>query len=418
MSRSARANGQTAPADGASAVTPPRVGFSAWPKIGALSSQRSLRPASASAPSRPEAPATTIAGPPAAAPSTFGGRGAATDVQNSYAERTAAREGQAWAKASQVPQHDTLLVHAWAWAVTMYPATALTVWLRRVDPIAGAYEFWVPGDAIMGDYPDRRLFEEVRARRRQPTVAERFAGRIRAVTHEGTPVEIAGGDIQLPPEPATAPTPYTNGAGAPWSQPYGQPPWWGPYSAPPYGAPPYGGPNTYGMPPWPYPWPVPSANPPPPAAIQHDPAMVEMWRSLVELFKSPAHADAARDQSAMQLKLLEMFLDRVGKPPSGANGSVVETLSVLEKAMGLFERLRGDGDKEGVSIVDAGQGVKLVTEGKKVNEGLSTMVSVTSAATGALEKIGQALTTRKGGAADTAAPRALKPVATAPAKAT
>lgn len=300
--------------------------------------------------------------------------GTAAAGSNAYAARTAWREDFRFRRAKDVPQGETLLVHAWAWAVTQYPPQGMTIWLHRTEPTAGSYEFFITGDAVLGDFPDRRLYEEVRKRRRQPTIAEHFSGRIRAVSHDGSVIEIAGGHIELPPEPTQQSTPWGQppapGQGAPYGPtgPMGSPPpgwgggWGGPPSpwsgAPSWPASPWGAP----MPPWmmPPPWWAQHAQPAPPqppAAVQNNPDLLSMWNAM--------HAQMQPLQDA-QAQLMKELMTRAfaatapaatvaaqaGKPPELIDQ--VRTLGALadalDKIRGPAPAAAGAGERRGIHI--------------------------------------------------------------------
>jgi hypothetical protein len=229
---------------------------------------------------------------------------------NSYAERTRRREDVRFARAKEVPQGENLLVHAWTWAIQQYPPEGLTIWLHRTEPLTGSYEFFIPGHAVVGEFPDRRLYEEAQRRRRQPNIAEHFFGRVKALSHDGTHMQIACGHIELPPEPAAAPWDGNVYRGVSSGQPSGPPvpppygsygsPWGG--GSPPSwtGAPPHGGSSPWwsgAMPPWiagpPPAWWMqamqamqaqhaqPQPPPPPPAAVQNNPDLLSMWNAML-----------------------------------------------------------------------------------------------------------------------------------------
>jgi hypothetical protein len=318
------------------------------------------------------------------------GHGAA--ASNAYAEMMRTRD--AWKQRTQkhVPQVDTQLVHAWAWAVTRYPPQALTVWLQRTAPAQGAYLIYLDGAQLMnGDHPDRAVYEAVRRNRRQPTIAETFFARIRGLSETGQVIEVGCGEIQLPPEPSAQPQP-----GYAQPPPYGPPPWGGPppgYPPSPYGMPPYGPPggmypSPYGygaMPPPPWWWnaaPIvgplgaaPAQAAAAPAAIQHDPGLMVLWESIRDSTKG-----MTQSQSELVSKLLERALLVPPAPAAQATGtaSIKETFSVLESAVGLVDKLRGSSEtgSEGIKVHDV-NGAKIVESSPgKIDSNTSMLLSL------------------------------------------
>ena len=225
------------------------------PVVVASSPPAATPPAAAAPPSTELEPAAARprqwAPPSAASPGWEPPPANASHASNAYDQKLRERADREWNKAKDVAQGETLLVHQWAWAVTQYPPQGMMVWLFRTDPVRDQYEIHLDGQSLIGDWPDKKLFEEVRRQRRQPQIPERFFGRIRARLPDGTMVEIASGEIHLPPEPQSASAggwapPPAWGAPPPYGAPYGAPP----YGAPPFGAPPYGyGAPPYGAPP-------------------------------------------------------------------------------------------------------------------------------------------------------------------------
>jgi hypothetical protein len=273
-----------------------------------------------------------------------------------------AREHERWAKSKNVPAAEVLLVHAWAHAVTQYPAHALTLWLTRTSPPQNPYEFFIAGEELAGDpFPDRKCYEVARSKRRQPTIAEGFSGRIRGMTHEGQVYDCGYGEIHFPPDERAAPAPVW-GQGAP-------PPGWGPGHSPGYGAPPgygppgyyppspyyppppgYGAPAGYGgaPPPWAHAyggWPAPPPAPAPPAHIAADPSLLEIWKLAQEANTSAARIsqDAQSRAAEAQTQLMQTLLQRVLAPPAApaAAGGMKETFGMLGDAISLLDKLRG-----------------------------------------------------------------------------
>jgi hypothetical protein len=278
------------------------------------------------------------------------------------------REARNWASRRDVVSPERMLVHAWTWALQTYPPAALTVWLQRTTPATDPYSFYIDGDTLSGEHADRRLYDAVRARRRQPKVAESFFGRIEGRASNGTSQQVATGIIDLPPEPETRASTWSdpqNGA-PPWGAPpgyAGAPPWGYP---PPYGmAPPWGGPSGYmGGPPSPYGMPPPWAWGPPgfagappaqpaaaPAAIAQDPALLELWRSIQTIQATSAQhsADAQMRSAEIQGKLLMQLLERAtpaAASSGGGNSSMKDAFEMLATTMRLAKEMTGGGGEE------------------------------------------------------------------------
>lgn len=363
--RAPRAPREDAASAGAAGAIPPRGfsvpvrGFQFGPMTGPQPPRRIGTQASApSAPSAPHAyapalepPAPAYAAPPAAAPATGfdmppAGPAIAAAATNDFAEVAATRGyWQSRSTRRAQPQGETQLVHAWLHILTVQriPPNACTIWLTRVDP-QPTYDLYIPGEAIVGEFPDRSLYEYVSRNRRQRDVAERFVGRIRAPADNGSPCELGGGELYLPPAQAAAPIapgpawsqpgagyPYGNAApppgypgmmppwmppgGMPWwaqgggSPPGMMPPWWGP-SAPPLSA-------------------LMAAHqpPPPPAVVQQDPAAMRAWEMM----------------SQNQSTLLRSVLELAARPPQTAPiaPAAPDMWETLDRVVGVMDKLRG-----------------------------------------------------------------------------
>jgi hypothetical protein len=323
---------------------------------------------------------------------------------NDYSARLADRESGRWGRRTEIVQPETLLVHAWSFALTQYPASALTVWLQRFSPAEAPYSFYITGDSLAGDpFPDRKLFEAVRSRRRQPHVAESFAGRIRGMTSEGQTLDIGGGEIHLPPEPAQPAPQWGAAPAAPWGagpqamSPWGPPPpWW-------QGAAPGGQMGPYGAPPWwaqmqPPPWALgaPAAVAAPPQAIAHDPVLVELWKSIQEAqaatlqSSNAAQTKVAEAQAALMTKLLDRAFASGGQG-GGQGGGMKETFGVLRDALSLVNDLRGGNDKDSgaLQILETKGGDKIFATGGKVNEGLTYGIAIKDGVTDLLKGLGR-----------------------------
>lgn len=308
----------------------------------------------------PPAPAPEYVHEPPAGPAI------AAASTNAFAERTQERgywESRSTRRAQ--PQGETQLVHAWLHVLTVrkIPPHACTIWLTRVEP-QPTYDQYIPGDAVLGEHPDRSLYEYANTNRRQRDVAERFVGRIRAPAADGSPIELGGGELYLPPAPAVAPGPsWSQPGAAPGGWPGGPPPYgggppWSPPGAMPWwmmGAPPGGG-----MPPW---W-GPSASPlsailaasqpqtPPPAVVQQDPAAMRAWQMM----------------SDNQSMLLRHVLEVSARPPaaSPAAAEQPDLWTTLERVVGVVDKLRGPQhepeQRPGITVMRLDDDTTLVTD--------------------------------------------------------
>lgn len=328
---------------------------------------------------------------------------------NVYTEDFQARERERWGKNRHVPQPDTKLVHCWALALSHFPAGALTLWLTRTAPAKDSYELWIAGDALFDPmFPERKLYEVVRRERRQPSIAESFVGRIQGKAENGTTYDCGYGEIHLPPEPVSGASPTTWGANAgapPWGNPppppgYGPPPWgpppgygspWGP---PPGYAPPWGGPpppwaQAYGQPP-----------PPPPANVQSDPLLLEVWRQSAEATANAQRltAESASKASDGQAALMRLLLDRVLAPPAAAapaSGGIKETIGMLKDFSSFVETVRGPREESasnsrGLTIHNLGNGERLVeTKDGEIDVGATVGLGLKSGITELVGAIGK-----------------------------
>lgn len=361
-----------APTSPASSAVPP-ASSSPTPQTPSTSSLPEDRPPppATSAPSSASSPTPGVTwAPPEGTPAT-------SAAHNAYAEQWRAHHQHQWRAAKEVPAGDTQLVHAWAYALTLYPATALTVWMQRTEPAKGAYTFYLDGVALVGEDPARRIYDAVEANRREPGVAETFIGRIRA-RHPTTMewIEMMGGELKLPSRAQQ----QTNAAGAPpgWSAPgWGAPP-------PPYGAPwgagmppgPWGGsPPGYGygggaMPPWwmmPPPW-MAQQQAAPPANIAADPEKLAVWqivRDVLSAERSSSAGSTQRDEllSTLVLKLVEK--SNAPAPAASTTGSPADAITMFGKMAEALDRIRGTGagdePKPGIVVHDVG-GAKIIQD--------------------------------------------------------
>ena len=366
------------------------------------------------APAPMPAPPTRVVGPPQL--------GAA--VSNSYAERVAERDAGFHGRREHVVQPEQYLVHAWTFAIRTFPPSALTIWLQRTVPAENGYQFYIQGEEIAADpYPDRKLYDVIRSRRRQPAVAETFVGRIRGLSSEGSTLDVGGGSIQLPPDPQqAAPT---------WAPSSGAPPPWAYGGAPPpgmpfgygYGAPPGGGqPAPWGMPPWwamMPPWMMGQQQTPPvqtpPASIAHDPALVEIWKSVMSLStttaqgSNEAQARAATEQSKLVHLLFSTLLEREKGGKAESTGGIKDTLELFRSMAGLVKEMQGGGgDEDGLKIHEIGGGDKIFSTGGKVDKELTAAYAIKTGLEGIAKGVGgkwRASATVQPAAANGAAPR-------------
>jgi hypothetical protein len=323
---------------------------------------------------------------PAAAPPSFAGRvyppgpspladvppagpAIAAQVTNDFGQRTATRSFyQDRSTRTAHPQGETQLVHAWLQVITVkkVPPQSCTIWLTRVEP-QPSYEFYVPGNAVVGESPDCALYDYLRRCRRQKDVAERFIGRIRAPAVDGSALELGGGECYLPPEPAEP-------APAPWSQPGGQAAGWSPYgpyagAPPPWGWP--GAPGMMGMPPMgmgmrgmPWGWGGPATPlaaaimaqraPAAPPTVQADPNAMRAWETM------------SQQNNQMMMQLLEFAMRPQAAPPAAA--APADPWGQLERAVSLVDKLRGPdtsgSDDSGIKVIKLDEETTLVTNKK------------------------------------------------------
>jgi hypothetical protein len=293
-------------------------------------------------PAAPPPPAPPIASGPSEAPPEVeagayvppSGPAIAAAAGNEWQQRARERQPYQYRQPRQAPpQGETQLVHAWLHALTTMriPPQACTIWLTSCEQ--PTYSIYIPGEVVVGEHPDRALYEYVNAQRRRKDVAERFVGRIRAPAADGSPYECGGGELYLPPvAPPAPPSPWSTPS-APWaSSPYGPPsmppPWGGP---PPWWQPPGG---AMGMPPW---W-GPSAPPlsalisaahpqPPPAAVASDPVALKMWEGM----------------QTNQAMMFKAFMDLAGRPAAAPAAPVAQPdpFEQLTRVIGLFEKIKG-----------------------------------------------------------------------------
>lgn len=300
----------------------------------------------------PATPAATSDAPAEPAPQAPTAQAVAADATNAWSQHRQWREDRRYASPRQpVAQGETLLVHAWEQLVLSgrLPPQACTIWVRSVEPVPG-YEFFIPGESVVGQFPSRALYDFCMANRRRRDVPERMVGRIRAPDDTGRPIELGGGELHLPPSPPTV-------AAAPWSTPgQGAPPWGYGYGAPPspwgLGAPPWMG---GGMPPWwtgtPFGALAAAAQPPaPPAAVQQDPNALRMWQAMQE----------------NQHTLLKSVIELASRPPTPAPAAPAppDPFVMLERVLGVVEKLRPaeSGPSPGITVTKVDEDFTLVTD--------------------------------------------------------
>lgn len=280
----------------------------------------------------PYAPPTP---PPGPAPEGWRNSAHAT---NNYADALRSRDARQWTKGRDVPQGENLLVHAWAFAVTEYPARAMTLSLLASD---GQYELLIDGDTLDGsDFPDRRLYAEVERQRRRPGMNEKFLGRIRALTRDGAYLDVGSGSISLPPR--------VDAPAQPWAQPgaVGQPfAYGGGYGAMPYGygAMPYG--PGYGPPGM---WGGPMAQMQqqieqlraqlalkPPAALQGNPELVELWKTM-QLTMAQTTTAATSQSSELTSRLIDLALSRA----AATGDKSPDPFAMFDRVLAMVDKLR------------------------------------------------------------------------------
>jgi hypothetical protein len=348
-------------------------------------------------PPAPPAPAPTIV---SAQPE---GQNNASHASNTYADARRMRDAARWRTTTAIPQGETGLLGAWTYAVTVYPVRAMTVHLRRIEPAAGTYEILLYGDQLLGgDFPDRCLYDEVRRQRRQPTVAERFTGRIRAMTADGSYLDVGSGELALPPEPTTAAPSWSNPQNA-WASPWGAPPWAsGSMGTPaPWGMPPWGfGGGGYGMA---MGGPVMAmqqkiaeleaklAVAQPPAALAGHPELVEMWRIMQQTISETHRHNNQTTLDPTVSKMMDLAFTQLAK--SNTPASQVDPFAMLDKVLTLADKL-GGGRSSGLQIHQVGESMLVEDKDGKLDVGTSVALSVMKDGKDALKGIATALRTR------------------------
>jgi hypothetical protein len=375
----------------------------------------------------PQAPAAPPAQPAATAPSSPpaggfsatshawavpGAADARTDATNAWQDRVDQRsEYQRRRLNEQIPQGETRLVHVWFSVVAQgVPPQACSIWLTRTEPAEHTYEMMVPGEAVSGPQPDRSLFAYMMRNRRQAGVAETFTGRIRAPTTDGKVIELGGGMLSLPPDPALAQQqappgmgPWMMPPGAAWTPPNGQqamgpwgtPPWMGGGQMPPW---------MMGMPPWMMgmmPWMQQGGAPPwwqqqqPPKALEGKPDLIELWK----LMNQSAQQGSSGQQQLLD-KLLEVALR--DKTPEKAPGlkEQLEGFAAIATSIDAIRGPREEGAGKGISVtyVDDGAGGRTpIVTGTDGKIDMSTTVGIP--VVGALRSVGSKIGARIGGGA-------------------
>lgn len=356
--REPRATPEPVPPPGFSIPVAGAFRFGSAPGSGPRPASRAAAAPSAFAPPAEPAPAASDEGysPPA-------GPAIAAAAANEFTARIKSSEPYRYRTPRQAPpQGETQLVHAWLHALTTLkvPPQACTIWVTSCEQ--PTYTLYIPGEAVVGEHPDRMLYEYVAANRRRKDVAERFVGRIKAPTLDGTPYECGGGELYLPPAvPAAAPPGWSAPAAPPgWSSPYGPPgalpwgaapPWGGGWPGMPWGPAPMG----MGMPPW---W-GPSGGPlsallqaahpqPPPPAVQSDPAALAMWKGMQD------------NQKAM----FEAFVQMATRPPPAAAApATADPLDQLVKLASVLEKFQTpQGPNSPITVTKLDEETSLVTD--------------------------------------------------------
>jgi hypothetical protein len=316
------------------------------------------------------------------------------------------RDANRWRTASHVPQGETGLLGAWTFAVTEYPPQSMTIWLKRIDPQVGSYELLIPGEALTGnDFPDRRLYQELRRQRRQPSVAERFSGRIRALAPDGNYLDIGAGEVSLPPEPNETAAPWSNPQN-PWAASAGwpsSPPWGGgPQGWPPWNGGGYGQawPGGYGM-----------GGPmqammheiaelkaklsaQPPAVIAGNPELVELWKVMHSTIEAARPHQAPSIDPAVA-KLLDLAFARLAQTNTPA--SSVDPFSLIERVMGLAEKFGSGGKSGGITLHTVDGATLLEKSDGTLDVGGSVALSLLKDSKAAIQSVGTAIRARAGG---------------------
>lgn len=345
---------------------------------------------------------------------------------NAYSEDYQARERERWGKNRHVPQPDIKLVHCWTLALVHFPPAALTIWLTRTTPAQNSYEFWISGEELIDPmFPDRKLYDVMRRKRRQPSIAESFTGRIRGVSENGTQYDCGYGEIHLPPEePQTAAPAWGSAAMSPWGPAppgYGPPPWSGP---PGYGPPPWGGwgpPPQWGgpPPPWAQPW-AGAAPPPPPATVASDPLLLQVWQASAEATANAQRlsAESASRAADHQTEFMKLLLTRALMPPAAAapaGGGIRETMSMLKDVATFVETVRGPREEtssgRGLTIHNLGNGERLVeTKDGEIDIGATVGLGIKSGITEIAQAVSKYRSASGRGPGMTQVPAAAAPV--------
>lgn len=311
---------------------------------------------------------------------------ATRNSESIHAQWTKGRHGQT------IPQHESHLCALWEWVLAPppphgdglgAPAAACTLQIRATEGPPRPYDLEVPGEAVThtdSQYnPRRAVMDYLNRNRKYPDRAEHMVGRIFARRADGGEQDLGTGDLWLPPVAATppAPTPASPYAAiVPWQQQPGAPatppgypsPYWPGYP------PPYGYPPGYPPPPYGYGAPPPWAHAgPPPEAVAKDPAMLELWKVLVQRDENVAktNAEASRSESKFKDELLMKLLEGAGKSKNDGE------LDNFIKAIDVIDRIRGarETPERPISerIVDVGGGTKIFMDRKGDPDGPTSL---------------------------------------------
>jgi hypothetical protein len=423
MSRKHRkANGATAPLLPAPAPVrwpfggaggghaPRRVSASPPEPPTAVSPDTSPAPEARAFSSAPEPAPAPAAAPPAAPPAP-----AALDpdaaASNQWRTRVAARDAQEFAARRPMPQGETMLVQAWLQVLRVkgVPPTACTIIMRRSEP-APMYDFMIPGEAVAGAHPDRELFDYVERNRRQADIPETFVGRIQATTAAGDLMDLGWGHLYLAPRPPTS-------APNPWSGPQA-PGWGGGAAANPGGAPPgWGAPNA----------PAPGGGPSPavmggrlavcsacsapvsveaPSCPRCGQPFVRMGAPgavppYVQAAPAPPAAPASTDPIVLELYRLQLdahkeMMRHMGQTAPAAPAAPQDPWTVLERAVGLVQKLRPDTpapapEGPAVTVTKLDGGGAIVTNRDGVDKDTTTMLIAKDAIESGVKRIADSI---------------------------
>jgi len=348
----------------------------------------------------------------------------AADASNVWRARVADRDKSVFGGVARpFPQGETMLVQAWLQNLRTrrFPPQSCTILIRCNLP-EPSYDFYIAGEDVCGDHPDRELFMAIERLRRRPTVQESFVGRIQAIDlATGNPIDLGWGHLSLAPQmqgPAQAPWsaggppggwPQQGAAGWPgapspgWGPPpgYGPPPgaYGGPQGGPPGGWGPWGPPPPWAWGPPPAAAPAPAAAPPPPPPNTSDPMALELYKLSLEGQRAGQEAYA---------KMLERLANQATMhapapvaAPVDADAAEDRFLARLDKYLAIGERLRppaAEPSGSPVHVTTLADGTAIVSNKDGVNTELTNMLMGKSMLTDAIKNIGDRIAKAKLGA--------------------